>query len=63
MDLGAEILGIVVPDEECIAEHKCDLVETLWRGEPKFTVRLNNWGLESQTLGKGHKVGFSKLLT
>ena len=58
MDSCAEILGIVIPDGEHLAEHKCDFVETLWRGEPNFTVKLNNWGLESQTLAKGHEVGF-----
>ena len=58
MGSGAEMLGIIVPDEECLAEHKCDFAEILWRGDPKFTVRLNNWGLESQTLAKGHEIRF-----
>lgn len=29
MDTSAEMLGIVAPDKECLAEHKCDFVETL----------------------------------
>ena len=33
-------------------------MDTLWRGEPKITVKLNNWGLESMTLAKGQEIGF-----
>ena len=58
MDSSVEMLGIVVPDEECLAERTCDFVDTLWRGEPKITVKLNNWGLESMTLAKGQEIGF-----
>ena len=58
MDSSVEMLGIVVPDEECLAERTCDFVDTLWRGEPKMTVKLNNWGLESMTLAKGQEIGF-----
>ena len=36
MGSGAEMLGIIVPDEECLAEHKCNFAGTLWRGEPKL---------------------------
>ena len=39
---------------KCLVEHKCDFVETMWRGEPKFTVRLNNWDM---------RLDLSKLLT
>ena len=58
MSLDAEMLGIVVPDEDNLAERTCDFVDTLWRGEPNLTVKLNNWGLESMTLAKGHEIGF-----
>ena len=33
MDSSAEMLEIIVSDEESLAEHKCDFVEILWRGE------------------------------
>ena len=57
-DSSVEVLGIVVPDEEYLAEWTYDFMDTLWRGEPKITVKLNNWGLESMTLVKGQEIGF-----
>ena len=44
MNLNAEMVGIIVPDEECLAEWTCDFVDSLWRGEPKLTVKLNKLG-------------------
>ena len=35
MDSSVEMLGIVVPDEECLAERTCDFVDTLCRGNPR----------------------------
>ena len=58
MELSAEMVGIVVPAEQSLAEQQCDFAELLWRGEPNFKVKLNNWGLESQTLIRGHELGF-----
>ena len=62
MDSSVEMLGIIVPDEECLAERTCDFVDTLWRGEPEMTVKLNNWGLESMTFAKGQEIGFVELV-
>ena len=49
-------VGIVTPVEAIMASKSCDLLECLWTGTTKFTIELNNWGMEP-IIFKGQQVG------
>ena len=51
-------LGVLVPEEGCLAERQCDFMEVLWQGQSSCKVKLNNWGHEPQTFVQGQKIGF-----
>ena len=50
-------VGIVTPVEAIMASKSCDLLECLWIGTTKFTIELNNWGMEPIIFKKGQQVG------
>ena len=51
-------LGVLVPEEGCLAERQCDFMEVLWQGQSSCKVKLNNWGHEPQTFVQGQEIGF-----
>ena len=49
-------IGVAAPTKG-MANILCDFQETLWSGNDKFLVTLNNWGNEPVSLVKGQQVG------
>ena len=59
----ASAVGVVTPSEATVAQHLCDIEDTLWTGESSTHIVMCNWGLEAQIIEEGQVVGEVQLGT